>query len=146
MLRANGERLRWLAMLALGGVVGCAGPRYQPTRHLEAEGAFGPYSAAVVAGDLAFIAGKIGQGGDTFAHEVETSIDAVEKELARLALDLSDVVSATVYLTDMEHYGALNEIYAKRFPAPYPARACIAVKSLPKGARVEIQVVARQRL
>ena len=114
-------------------------------RHVPAEGALGPYSAAVVAGDLCFVSGKIGRRGGTFAEEVESAIDAVEEVLAGEGLGLGDVVVATVYLTDMNLYGELNEIYGRRFPAPYPARACIAVRELPGEARVEIMVTASTR-
>jgi len=112
--------------------------------HAEAEGALGPYSGHVRAGDLVFVSGKIGEGGGTFEHEAATAIDRVAAELARARLSLDDVVSATVYLTDMELYGAFNAIYAARFPAPYPARACVEVGELPGGARVEIVVTARR--
>ena len=104
-----------------------------------------PFSGAVLSGAHVFVSGKIGERGGSFAREVETAIDAVEKELAGAGLDLSDVVTATVYLTDMGRYGELNEIYARRFPAPYPARACVAVRELPVGAQVEIQVIAARR-
>ena len=118
---------------------------HSETVHKPAEGAIGPYSGSVLAGDFCFAAGKIGRRGDSFQTEVHTAIDAVEVELARSGLRLKDVVSATVYLTDMARYPQLNEIYSERFPAPYPARACIAVRELPAGARVEIQVIARRR-
>ncbi len=113
-------------------------------RHLPAEGALGPYSAAVVSGHFCFVSGKIGERGQGFAHEVETAIDAIEAELAREELTLADVVVATVYLTDMERYAELNAIYSERFSAPYPARACIAVAGLPGAAQVEIMATARR--
>ncbi len=134
-----------VSILALA--IGCAAPRSSPGRknvHLPAEGALGPYSGSVLSGGLCFVSGKIGTRGDTLAVEVRTAIDAVEKELGRSGLGLADVVSATVYLTDMADYGELNALYAERFTAPHPARACIAVKELPAGARVEIQVIARR--
>ena len=119
----------------------CAGSR---TEHKVAEGALGPYSGAVVAGDLVFVSGKIGERGGTFAHEAETAIGRVSEELAGLGLDLGDVVEARVFLTDMDRYSEFNEIYGRLFPAPYPARACVAVAALPGEARVEVQVVARR--
>jgi len=119
----------------------CAGPR---TEHRVAEGALGPYSGAVVTGDLVFVSGKIGERGGTFEHEAETAIGRVSEELAGLGLDLGDVVEARVYLTDMGRYAEFNEIYGRLFPAPYPARACVAVAALPGEARVEVQVVARR--
>lgn len=121
---------------------GCASAR---TRHLPAQGALGPYSAAVVAGDHVFVSGKIGETGGDFVAEAESALDAVATELAREGLTLADVVSATVYLTDMKTYAEFNRIYARRVPPPYPARTCIAVLALPAGARVEVQVIARAR-
>ncbi len=118
----------------------CAAPRY-----LEAEGAIGPYSGSALAGGFCFAAGKIGERGGSFEKEVETAIDAVAAELARSELDLGDVVSTTVYLTDMGRYQEFNAIYARRFSKPYPARTCVAVRELPAGAAVEIQVVAARR-
>ena len=120
----------------------CAGA---PTRHVVDAGALGPYSSAVVAGDFVFVSGKIGERGSSFEHEVETCIDAVERTLADLDLNLGDVVETRVYLLDMERYGDFNAIYGKRFPAPYPARTCVGVASLPGGAKVELQVAARRR-
>lgn len=114
------------------------------TSHRDAEGALGPYSGAVVSGDFAFVSGKIGERGGTFEREVETAIDAVERELAGVGLDLGDVVEARVFLVDMERYADFNAIYARRFPTPYPARACVAVAALPGKAQVEVQVVARR--
>lgn len=127
---------------------GCQSPHVgsaAPSVHLAAEGALGPYSGSVLAGEYCFASGKIGKRGESFRVEVESTIEAVALELARSGLELGDVVSATVYLTDMALYSELNEIYAENFPAPYPARACIAVRELPAGARVEIQVIARRK-
>lgn len=133
-----------LTGLSLSGLVSCVGGR-GGVEHLDAEGALGPYSGAVVAGDLVFVSGKIGERGGSFEREAETAIAAASAELARLGLDLSDVVESRVYLTDIDRYAEFNEIYARLFPAPYPARACVAVAALPGGARVEVQVVAHTR-
>ncbi len=129
--------MRWALLLLLLGACGT-------TRHLEAEGALGPYSGSVVAGDFVFASGKIGARGGSFAREFETALDAVEAELARSGLGLGDAIDVTVYLTDMALYPELNDIYARRFPAPYPARTTVGVRSLPGYARVEIDVVARR--
>jgi 2-iminobutanoate/2-iminopropanoate deaminase len=113
-------------------------------RHLEAEGAFGPWSGSVLWGGSCFASGQLGERGASFAREADTAISALQTELGRSGLGLGDVVSCTVYLTDMAYYGEFNEIYAQRFPRPYPARACVAVKELPANARVEIQAIARR--
>ena len=121
----------------------CAAPR--PARHHADVDALGPYSGSVDAGGFVFCAGKIGTRRHSFELEFETALDAVEAELERSGLDLGDVVSVTVYLTDMERYEELNRIYARRFPEPYPARTTVAVAGLPGGARVEIHAVAKTR-
>ena len=123
-------------------VAGCSSSE---TTHQPAVGALGPYSGAVLSGDFVFVSGKIGERGGEFDHEVQTAIDAVEEELRRAGLALADLVSVTVYVTDMASYGQFNEIYAARVPEPYPARAVVAVSALPGGARVEIQAIARRR-
>jgi 2-iminobutanoate/2-iminopropanoate deaminase len=137
-LRSASSLLLALPLLSLG----CRAPA---TEHRVAPGALGPYSGAVVAGDLVFVSGQIGERGGTFEHEAETAVEAVRAELAPLGLDLADVVESRVFLTDIERYADFNAVYARLFPAPYPARACVAVAALPAGARVEVQCVARRR-
>jgi 2-iminobutanoate/2-iminopropanoate deaminase len=110
--------------------------------HLVAENALGPYSASVESRGFVFVAGKGGKSGGSFAEESEGAIRAVEKELARARLTLADVVSVTVFLTDMGNYAEFNQVYGRIFPAPYPARACVAVSALPANLRVEIQAIA----
>jgi 2-iminobutanoate/2-iminopropanoate deaminase len=110
--------------------------------HLAAENALGPYSASVESRGLVFVSGKGGKSGGSFAEESESAIRAVEKELARSQLSLGDVLSVTVFLTDMAQYAEFNQVYARLFPSPYPARACVAVSALPANLRVEIQAVA----
>jgi 2-iminobutanoate/2-iminopropanoate deaminase len=122
----------------------CTSP---PPVHLPAEGALGPYSAAVSSGDFVFLSGKIGKAaaGGGIGQEVDAAIDAIVKDLDRLHLTLADVVSVNVFVTDIGAYPELNAAYAKRFPQPYPARTTVAVSALPGGAHVEIQVVAARR-
>lgn len=133
--------MRWAALSLPLALAACA--TGEPT-HRVADGALGPYSGSVEADGQVWASGKIGDLGADFAHEVSTAIDAVEQELSRAGLGLGDVVQATVFLTDMGRYAEFNAIYAARFPAPYPARACVAVAALPAGARVELMVVARR--
>ncbi|MFT5424028.1 MAG: 2-iminobutanoate/2-iminopropanoate deaminase [Phycisphaerales bacterium] len=109
---------------------------------VEAPGALGPYSDSVAHGPLVFVSGKIGTRGDTFAIEAQSAIDAVERALAEHGLSLSDVVSVTVFLTDLDDYAQFNAVYSERFAAPYPARAVAGSSALPGAARVEIQVIA----
>lgn len=125
-----------LAILAL--TAACAGPVYRAPSN-----ALGPYSASVSTGGLTFVAGRIGteRGDVDFAVETNSAIDALAAELQRAGLELDDCVSVTVYLTDMDRYAEFNAIYGPRFRNP-PARACVAVRELPGGARVEIQAIA----
>lgn len=140
-MKMNPLQLAALAPLSLLAA-GCTAPR---TDHLPAEGALGPYSAAVSSSDHVFLSGKIGKRGGTFPEEVRSAIDAVELDLASLGLSLGDVVSVNVFVTDMGLYAELNAVYAERFPKPYPARTTVGVSALPGGARVEIQAVAAKR-
>lgn len=114
-------------------------------RHRVPEGALGPYSSTVSAGNLHFLSGKIGAREGTFEDEAESAISRVQEELAASGLTLGDVVSVIVYLTDMDRYDDFNRIYSRRFPPPYPARTCVAVAALPRGARVEIAATAISR-
>ncbi len=133
-----------LSAVLLAPLLACACAA-RPTVHHAAPGALGPYSAVVEAGDLVFVAGRIGATRGEFEEEARTAIGAVEVELARVGLDLSDLVQVSVYLTDIELYGRFNAVYKERVPAPHPARAVVGVSGLPAGARVEIVAVARRR-
>lgn len=111
--------------------------------------AIGPYSQAVVAGGFAFASGQIpldpatGQlvAGDIGAQtrRVFANIEAV---LAAAGTSLAKVVKATVFLTDLSHFGAVNAIYEEAFGGAKPARSTVQVAALPRGAQVEIEVVA----
>ena len=132
------------AMFCILALTACRSP--ERAAHIKAENALGPYSSAVLSDDYCFLSGQIGnKRGGPVTEEITTAIDNVENELRRAGLTLSDVVYATVYQTDIVYYSYFNEIYARRFKAPYPARACVAVKALPGKARVEIQVIAKRR-
>jgi len=133
-----------LSIFALASLLGaCSAKESQPTLYRPAVGALGPYSGSVTSGGLVFVSGKIGTPGGSFTQEVQTALDAVERELARSGAALSDVISVTVYLTNLDLYGEFNDVYAQRFDRPYPARACAEVSRLPGGARVELQVIAQ---
>ena len=128
----------WIAVAGIG-CTRAPGLEYQP-----AASAIGPYSGAVLTEDHIFVSGKIGRGGG-FEAEAHTALDAVESELSRAGASLADLVSVTVYLTDMQNYARFNEIYASRIPPPYPARTVVAVNALPASALVEIQAIARRK-
>ena len=115
----------------------------------RAPAAIGPYSQAVEAGGFLFSAGQIGliPGTPDFAGEdVEAQATQVFQNLAAIleeaGLKFGDVVKTTVYLADMDEFPLVNAIYEQYFTKPYPARSTVAAAGLPKGARVEIDVVA----
>lgn len=120
---------------------------------IAAEGApkaIGPYSQAIVDGDLLFASGQVPLDPATgelvpggFEAGVERVFDNLEAVLREAGASLQDVVKSTVYLLRMSDFAAMNGIYARRFGNHRPARSTVAVAELPKGASVEIDVVAR---
>ena len=115
----------------------------------KAPKALGPYSQAIVAGCLVFASGQVPidpatgnfvEGG--IKEQTKQSLTNVSNVLAEAGIDLSHVVKTTVFLSDMDNFAAMNEVYATFFSEPYPARSAVAVKTLPKGALVEIEVIA----
>ena len=116
----------------------------------DAPAAIGPYSQAVVVGGWLHSAGQIGLVpgtgdlvGPGVAEQAEQVFRNLEAVLAEAGATLNHVVKTTVYLADMEEFATVNEIYARHFDEPYPGRSTVAVRTLPKGARVEIDVIAR---
>ena len=111
--------------------------------------AVGPYSQAVAFGDLVFCSGQIpldpvsGEiSGADAAAQTERVIENIKAVLAVNAMTLTDVVKTTVFLTAMEDFSAMNDVYARHFTPPFPARSTVAVVALPRGAKVEIEVTA----
>jgi 2-iminobutanoate/2-iminopropanoate deaminase len=115
----------------------------------DAPAAIGPYSPAVRAGQLLFVSGQVpidpatGQmiEGD-IAAQTRRVLDNVGALLKAAERSFGDVVRTTVFLADMNDFGAVNTIYGQYFSPPYPARATVQVARLPKDARVEIDVIA----
>ncbi|MDJ1470701.1 RidA family protein [Cytophagaceae bacterium DM2B3-1] len=109
------------------------------------------FSSYVVQNGLVFVSGQIGLShkkelpNSNFSLEVRQSIENVESVLKEAGLTLEQVVSTTVYLTDIKQYEEFNKVYQQYFHAPFPARTCIAVKELVMGASVEISVVASEK-
>jgi len=115
----------------------------------RAPAAIGPYSQAVQAGNLLFVSGQIPIdpatgvfAGEDITTQTRQSLNNVKAILEEAGYTLSDVVKATVLLADMGDFAAMNAVYAQFFTADCPARAAFAVKDLPKGAKVEIEVIA----
>jgi 2-iminobutanoate/2-iminopropanoate deaminase len=113
-----------------------------------APAAIGPYSPATAAGGFVFVSGQLGIDPLTGALEsgvqlqAERSIRNISSLLAAAGLGLEDVVKTTIFLTNMADFAVVNEVYASRFKAPYPARSTIQVVELPKGGLVEIEAIA----
>ncbi len=114
-----------------------------------APGAIGPYSQAVRDGRLLFVSGQVALdpasgeliSGDAGA-QTKRVLESAGAILAAAGARFSDVVRTTVYLVDLADFGAMNDVYASYFAAPEPARSTVQVAGLPKGARVEIDMIA----
>lgn len=111
--------------------------------------AIGPYSRAIEAKPWVFLSGQIGldpktgnlvEGG--IREQTARALQNVDEVLKAARLDYSNVVKTTVFMKDMAQFSEMNEVYAKYFKAPYPARSTVGVAALPKGALVEIEAVA----
>jgi 2-iminobutanoate/2-iminopropanoate deaminase len=106
----------------------------------------GPYSRAVKAGDFIFFSGVIAltESGELIQHSLEAETVQVMENIKNLltdaGADFSQVVKTSIFLSDMAHFGAVNEVYARYFSGDYPARETVAVVGLPKAANVEISV------
>ncbi|WP_337845813.1 RidA family protein [Thermus sp.] len=110
--------------------------------------AIGPYSQAVRAGGFLFVSGQIPLtpegllvGGD-IRQQTERVMENLKAILEAAGSGLHRVVQTTCFLADMEDFPAFNEVYARYFAPPYPARATVAVKALPRGVRVEVACIA----
>ncbi len=110
----------------------------------------GPYSHAVHHGGLLFLSGQIGLDpasgqlvGGGVAAEAGQALKNALAVLDAAGAGAADVLKATVFLRDMADFQAVNEVYARFFAAPYPARSAVAVAGLPRGAAVEIELIAR---
>lgn len=111
--------------------------------------ASGPYSHAVDAGNLVYLSGQTAMNsisGDKTAGDIgeqtKQCFTNLFEVLEAANLTPDDVVKVNVYLTDMNNFSAMNEVYATQFSEPYPARTCVAVLALPLGADVEIEMIA----
>ena len=114
----------------------------------KAPAAIGPYSQAMVVGGLVFTSGQIAinpENGNIEATDVKGQTEQVMKNLtavlAAAGTDLTRAVKTTCFLSDIADFAAFNEVYAKYFTEK-PARSCVAAKALPKGALVEVEVIA----
>lgn len=115
----------------------------------KAPAAIGPYSQAIQVGNLVYTSGQIPINPETGAfveggikEQTRQSLLNVQAILNEVGLTMGSVVKTTVFMADMNDFADMNAVYAEFFAEPYPARSAVAVKTLPKGALVEIEVVA----
>ena len=119
----------------------------------KAPAAIGPYSQAIKVGNLVYTSGQIPIDPATglfvaggIKEQTRQSLLNVKAILEEAGLTMSDVVKTTVFMADMNDFADMNAVYAEFFAEPYPARSAVAVKTLPKGALVEIEVIAYECL
>ena len=110
--------------------------------------AIGPYSQAIAANGFLFISGQLGVtpsgefAGADVKSQAQRSLQNLQAILSEAGLGFESVVKTTIFLADIADFAAVNEIYAEFFNEPYPARSTVAVKTLPKGGLVEIELIA----
>ncbi len=116
----------------------------------RAPSAIGPYSQGMIAGDFLFTAGQIGIDPQTkemapggIREQTEQSLKNIRAIVESAGGRMDSVVKTTIYLTRPEDFPVVNEIYSRHFSAPFPARTTVFVNSLPKGALVEIEAIAK---
>lgn len=115
----------------------------------KAPAAIGPYSQAIEVNGFVYASGQIPIDPETgqfveggIKEQTRQSLTNAQNILKEAGTDLSHVVKTTVFLSDIANFAPMNEVYAEFFTEPYPARSAVAVKDLPKGALVEIEVLA----
>lgn len=123
----------------------------QPVKTDGAPAPIGPYSQAVAAGDELFCSGQVALDphtgelvGSDAAAQAERAMQNLEAVLAAGGMSFENVVKTTIFLIDMNDFPAVNDVYARFFDAAKPARSTVAVAGLPRGARVEIDAIARR--
>jgi 2-iminobutanoate/2-iminopropanoate deaminase len=115
----------------------------------QAPAAIGPYEQAIRLGNMLYSSGQIAldpKTGDFLSGEIEAeteqTLNNVQAILKEAGMDMANVVKTNVYLADMNHFARMNAVYEKYFGESKPARACVQVAALPKGAKVEIDIIA----
>ena len=114
----------------------------------DAPQAIGPYSQAIAANGFLFVSGQLGVtpsgefAGADVKSQAQRSLQNLQAILSKAGLSFENAVKTTIFLADIADFAAVNEIYAEFFKEPYPARSTVAVKTLPKGGLVEIELIA----
>ena len=112
--------------------------------------AIGPYSSALKVGDMLFVSGQIpvvpatGEVPSDIKEQAKQSLSNLKALVEEAGFSLADAVKTTVFITDINDFAAINEVYATFFSEPYPTRSCVAVKDLPKGVRIEIECICHK--
>jgi len=110
--------------------------------------AIGPYSQAIINGNIIFTSGQIHLTPDgklldgTIEEQAHQVMKNLRNVLEKAGVTFDEVIKTTIYVTDMSVYGKINEVYGSYLKAPYPARETVCVKELPLGAKVEISMIA----
>ncbi|MBQ4151380.1 MAG: RidA family protein [Clostridia bacterium] len=114
----------------------------------KAPAAIGPYSQALDTGNMLFISGQIpidpatGAMPESVEEQAKQVLTNIKNILAEAGLTTANVVKTSVFLSDLSDFAKVNEVYASFFAEPYPARSCVQVAAIPKGAKVEIETIA----
>ncbi|HOT24111.1 MAG TPA: Rid family detoxifying hydrolase [Thermoleophilia bacterium] len=110
--------------------------------------AVGPYSPALAVGDFVFVSGQIPLDSEgrivavIAPDQARKALENVKAQLAAVGLGMDAVVKTTIFVTDMDDFAAVNEVYGEFFAPPYPARSTVEVARLPKDVKVEIEAIA----
>lgn len=114
----------------------------------NAPAAIGPYSQALRSGNMVFVSGQIpvnpatGEMPTDIAEQAKQALTNLKNVLMAAGLGMNNVIKTTVFLADLKDFAAVNAVYESFFLAPYPARSCVQVAGIPKGAGVEIECIA----
>ena len=120
----------------------------QTIASVKATPPIGPYSPALAVGDFVFVSGQIALDHEgkiaaiIVPDQARKALENMRMQLAETGLGMDAVVKTTIFLTNMEDFGAVNEVYAEFFAPPYPARSTVEVSRLPKDVKVEIEAIA----
>lgn len=114
--------------------------------------AIGPYSVYKECGDIVYVSGQLPVNpktgeieSDDIQVQTKQSLENVKGVLDELGLGFNNIVKTLVFLSDINDFVPMNEIYGTYFKEPYPARSCVAVKDIPKGAKVEVEVIVSKK-
>jgi 2-iminobutanoate/2-iminopropanoate deaminase len=114
----------------------------------KAPAAIGPYSQGIDIGNMVFVSGQIPVDpetslmADTISEQTRQSLTNVKNILLEKGLNMGNVVKTTVFLQNLSDFAAMNKVYESFFSDPFPARSCVEVAAIPKGAKVEIECIA----